>query len=228
MKSFVPGLFAIDFSNYLVSSIMHFHINLVSQTNKQTNKQTRTNDERETTRPQGIRRRQGQGLLDDNEDNYYRIIIIRFYGVARKVADLILQDVHNLILAIVVDTHLTELLPSIGWFYRHLTDPVSIGREVEAWLDPTLFRRINEIFCGLRQLWTEGFKEELIKLGKEQQFDILRLMPGCTTTCTKLDTAVAVTDDYARITRSRKRLKYRSNFILIFKCPNFRIDNNLN
>jgi hypothetical protein len=208
-------LFAIDFSNYLVSSIMHFHINLVSQTNKQTNKQGRT------TRGRLLDHK----AYDDDKDKDYSTTTKTTTTASSSLGftGWLVRSLTSSFKMFIISFWLLLLILILLSYYHLL-----VGREVEARLDPTLFRRINEIFCGLRQLWTEGFKEELIKLGKEQQFDILRLMPGCTTTCTKLDTAVAVTDDYARITRSRKRLKYRSNFILIFKCPNFRIDNNLN
>lgn len=66
--------------------------------------------------------------------------LLSFYGIARKVAVLILQDVHDQLIAIVVDTHLCDVFPRIGWCDKLLLgngdpDPVAIARAVESWLN---------------------------------------------------------------------------------------------
>jgi hypothetical protein len=119
---------------------------------------------------------------------------LSFYGIARKVAVLILQDVHDQLIAIVVDTHLCDVFPRIGWCDKLLLgngnpDPVAIARAVESWLNPKLFRHVNEIFCGLRQLWNEGqgHRDAMIKLAKDLDYEginLLSFMPVAVTSST--------------------------------------------
>jgi len=45
-----------------------------------------------------------------------------------------------------------------------------IAKEIEVWLDPNLYRRVNEVFAGLRQLWES--KEDPSK--KENNRAIIR------------------------------------------------------
>jgi hypothetical protein len=120
---------------------------------------------------------------------------LSFYGIARKVAVLILQDVHDQLIAIVVDTHLCDVFPRIGWCDKLILgnsepDPVAIARAVESWLNPKLFRQVNEIFCGLRQLWNEGHRDEMTKLSMDMEYEGINLLSFMPVAVTSSKTAM--------------------------------------
>lgn len=48
---------------------------------------------------------------------------------------------------------------------------------MESWYNPKLFRQVNEIFCGLRQLWNDGHRDVMLNLATECGIDILSFMP---------------------------------------------------
>jgi len=74
-----------------------------------------------------------------------------FYGIARKVLMLVLNDVHNIRDGIICDTHLFEVFCQLDWSDASSADKAA--REVEAWLDKEYWYEVNPIFAGLRQLW---------------------------------------------------------------------------
>jgi len=68
-------------------------------------------------------------------------------------------------------------------------DPVAIARAVESWLNPKLFRQVNEIFCGLRQLWNDGHRDAMTELAMEYDgIKLLSFMPTLAATKRKSKT----------------------------------------
>jgi len=52
---------------------------------------------------------------------------------------------------LVVDTHLQTAFTRLKVTNKVKAD--DIAKEIEVWLHPSCYRRVNEVFAGLRQLW---------------------------------------------------------------------------
>ena len=77
--------------------------------------------------------------------------LLTFYGIGRKIMMLILQDALDEVDGLVVDSHLQKAFVRLEMTSK--TNPDDIAAEVEAWLDKRHYRRVNEVFAGIRQLW---------------------------------------------------------------------------
>jgi len=94
------------------------------------------------------------GEIPTNKDE-----LLSFYGIGRKIMMLVLQDAfvdHESKdcpedIGLVVDRHLQKAFVKLGVTSETKADEIAI--EMEAWLDPKHYRRVNEVFAGLRQLW---------------------------------------------------------------------------
>jgi endonuclease III len=81
-----------------------------------------------------------------------------FHNVARKLAALIMNDALGFVYFLVVDTHLKQVLPKIGWTDKTNADDIAI--DIEDWLDRMLLKETNEMIVGIRQLYKYSTKSE--------------------------------------------------------------------
>jgi len=83
--------------------------------------------------------------------------LLTFYGIGRKIMMLVLQDsfdkskLDRQDIWLVVDTHLQTAFTRLKVTNKVKAD--DIAKEIEVWLHPSCYRRVNEVFAGLRQLW---------------------------------------------------------------------------
>ena len=106
--------------------------------------------------------------------------LLSFYGVGCKICSLVLQDAcKERGVGLVVDTHLAVVLPMLGW--TKMTKADDIAQDVESWLPVDKYLMVNEVFCGLRQLWNKGretqdlMKAEAEKLPQDECELIIRI-----------------------------------------------------
>lgn len=91
-------------------------------------------------------------------------VLLSFYGVARKVCMLILQDCfrgekrHR---GIVMDRHVEAAVKNLGW--SRIVNLEDLAQAIEAWLHPKFYRMLNEGAAGLRQLWSNDKNHKVME-----------------------------------------------------------------
>ena len=81
--------------------------------------------------------------------------LLSLLGVGRKVFALIwAHALGKKGECIAVDSHLMAVFPFLKWC--DADKDTTMAREVEDWLPPKYFELVNEVFCGMRQLWRTG------------------------------------------------------------------------
>jgi len=109
----------------------------------------------------------------------HKAALLTFYGIGRKIMMLVLQDsfdkskLDRKDIGLVVDTHLQTNFTRLKVTNKVKAD--DIAKEMEIWLHPSCYRRVNEVFAGLRQLWeskgdasrTEKNQETISRIAKK-------------------------------------------------------------
>ena len=88
-----------------------------------------------------------------------------FYNIGRKIASLIMSDALGFFLFLVVDTHLEQVLPALGW--TELKKATDIAIEIEEWLQPKLLKETNESIVGIRQLYRSSTKPDQLYIREQ-------------------------------------------------------------
>jgi endonuclease III len=81
--------------------------------------------------------------------------LIRVFGIHKKSAVLILQNVYSTSFGIPVDRHLASAFGNLGWVSNTASthNELQISLMVECWIPSSEWALANDVIAGIRQLW---------------------------------------------------------------------------